>query len=484
MKLPLSQIASCVASAGEFSSDTLVSGYSIDSRTIVPGELFFAVRGDRLDGHDFVSEALRKGAAGAVVGCDQAHRFSGCSPLLVVQDPLVALQTLGREVRRLWGKPVIAVTGSAGKTTTKEIIARLLSTRYHVLKSEKNLNNHFGLPLQLLRLESEHDLAVVELGMSHAGEIAALAQLACPNLGVVTNVAPVHLGFFASVAEIAQAKKELIDSLGSGAIAVLNGDDEYVSQFGRDFRGRIVSFGLHPAPPKTGVPETPRQSSDWVCAEAVEELGFAGSRFILVAGSDRHLVTLPLLGRHNIYNVLAAAAVAMQYGITATAVAEEVARLSPVDNRGEILEIGGATVVNDCYNSNPRALDYMVDALAGMAPGTGGRRIVVAGEMLELGPAGEELHRACGRRIAERGIDVLLGVRGLANFMVEAVRQCSATVLPSHPKAEFFETPDLAAEWLAREVRPGDVVLLKASRGVRLERALQIWRAKRTQSVS
>ena len=235
-----------------------------------------------------------------------------------------------------------------------------------MLKSEKNLNNHFGLPLQLLRLEPEHELAVVELGMSHAGEITALAQLACPNLGVVTNVAPVHLGFFASVAEIAQAKKELIDSLGPDAIAVLNGDDEYVSQFGRGFAGRTVTFGL--------------QSSASVRAEAVEELGLRGSKFVLRAGSDRHLVTLPLLGRHNIYNALAAAAVAVQYGITAAAIAEDLGTLSPIDNRGAILEIGGATVVNDCYNSNPRALDYMVDALAGMAPGDrrtaycGGRR--------------------------------------------------------------------------------------------------------------
>jgi UDP-N-acetylmuramoyl-tripeptide--D-alanyl-D-alanine ligase len=278
---------------------------------------------------------------------------------------------------------------------------------------------------------------------------------------VVTNVAPVHLGFFASVAEIARAKKELIDDLGPNDTAVLNADDEYVSQFGRNFPGRTVTFGF--------------QSSAGVRAEAVAELGQLGSKFLLVTGPDRHSVTLALLGRHNIYNALAATAAAMQYGVSAHAAAAELAQLAPIDNRGQILEIGGATVVNDCYNSNPRALDYMVDALSGIPPRAGGRRIVVAGEMLELGAAGEDLHRACGRHMAERGIDVVVGVRGLASFLVEGVRQGGDKVPPAHTVAKFFESPDLAGAWLLREVRPGDVVLLKASRGVRLERALRIW---------
>jgi UDP-N-acetylmuramoyl-tripeptide--D-alanyl-D-alanine ligase len=465
MKLPLGRVAALMNAGGEFNREAIVQGYSIDSRTVGPGELFFAVRGERLDGHDFVADAMARGAAGAVIDKDHAHRFPERVHLLVVDDALPALQKVAAGVRRLWGKPLIAITGSAGKTTTKEITARLLSKRHRVLKSEGNLNNHFGLPLQLLRLESDHDLAVVELGMSHPGEIAALAALAQPTLGAVTNVAPVHLGFFRSVAEIARAKKELIDALPSSATAVLNADDEFVSQFGRDFSGRIVTYGVH-------------NPAD-VRAECVDERGLMGSTFAIVVGNDQHRARLPLLGRHNIYNALAAVAVAIQYDIGAADAVRELAGLSAVDKRGQIVEIAGVTVINDCYNSNPRALDSMVDALAGTYPDLGGRRIVVAGEMLELGPAGAELHQRCGRHIAERGMEVLIGVRGSARYMVEAARQVPPKLNPSHAiTAKFVDSPELAGEWLAREARPGDVVLLKASRGVRLERALEVWRSR------
>ncbi|HZW51565.1 MAG TPA: Mur ligase family protein, partial [Rudaea sp.] len=232
MKLPLDKIAGYIQAVGEFDGDSLAHGYSIDSRTIAPGELFFAVRGERVDGHDYVEAALQNGAVAAVVSQGMAARYPDRRKLLLVEDPLAGLQRLGASVRSAWGRPVIAVTGSAGKTTTKEIIARLLATGYRVLKSEGNLNNHFGLPLQLLRLEPEHELAVLELGMSHAGEITLLASLAQPNLGLVTNVAPVHLGFFKSVAEIARAKQELIQALPLQATAMLNADDEYVANFG------------------------------------------------------------------------------------------------------------------------------------------------------------------------------------------------------------------------------------------------------------
>ncbi|MFB3815229.1 MAG: UDP-N-acetylmuramoyl-tripeptide--D-alanyl-D-alanine ligase [Terriglobales bacterium] len=468
MKLPLGRIAGFINAAGTFDREALATGYSIDSRTVAAGDLFFAVRGERLDGHEFVMDALAKGAVGAVVREDQAYRYtdySDYSRLLIVDEPLVALQTLGASVRGVWGKPLIAVTGSAGKTTTKEIIARLLATRYRVLKTEGNLNNHFGLPLQLLRLEPEQDIAVIELGMSHPGEITALALLAQPNVGVVTNVAPVHLGFFKSVGEIAKAKKELIDTLTPNGVAILNADDEYVSQFGREYRGRVITYGA-------------RNPAD-VRAEGIEPLGEEGSRFVVVTTQDYNLVRLPLIGRHNVYNALAAIAVAMQYGIGAGEAAVQLASLSPVDKRGQVLRLGGATVVNDCYNSNPRALDSMVDALVGMKPGPGGRRIVVAGEMLELGPAGDDLHRRGGQHMVERGVDVLIGVRGLAKLMVEGARQARDKANPAKPvQADFVESPEMAGEWLARNVRAGDVVLLKASRGVRLERALDVWRAK------
>ncbi|MDP9263766.1 MAG: UDP-N-acetylmuramoyl-tripeptide--D-alanyl-D-alanine ligase, partial [Acidobacteriota bacterium] len=300
MKLSLERVAELLSATGAVDGKAVASGYSIDSRTLAPGELFFAVRGERMDGHEFVQAALERGGVAAVVSREQLARYPEAirPKLLAVDDTLLALQELGAASRRAWGKTLVAVTGSAGKTTTKDAIAHVLSRRYSVLKSEGNLNNQFGLPLQLLRLEPEHEVAVVELAMSHAGEIAALARIAQPNLGLVTNVAPVHLGFFNSVAEIARAKYELIAALPGGSTAVLNADDEYVSQFGRDFHGRVVSYALeHPADLR---------------ADAIEERGAQGSTFEIVAGSARQKAVLPLLGRHNIYNALAAVAVAIQ----------------------------------------------------------------------------------------------------------------------------------------------------------------------------
>lgn len=453
MKLSLFRIAEFIsAKTAGLNPETVAQGYSIDSRTVLPGELFFAVKGERLDGHDFVAQALEQGAAAAVVCGGQRARYLAKGPLLEVGDTLVALQTLAACVRRLWGKSVIGVTGSAGKTTTKEAITHLLSSRYRVLKSEGNFNNHFGMPLMILKLEPEHEMAVIEMGMSHAGEIAALARIAQPNTGVVTAVAPVHLESFASVADIARAKYELIAALPSNGTAVLNADDEYVSQFGRDFRGRVITFGLKPA-------------AD-VSAANIESCGVQGSTFDLIAPGCIQPIELPLVGTHNIYNALAATAVALECGITPSEVASALATLQPSSKRGQILDIRGVTVVDDCYNSNPKALNFMVDALATMPAK---RRIVVAGEMLELGPQAEQLHRQCGSHIAEAKIDQLIGVRGMASAMVEEAAKAGVA-------AEFVATPEEAGAWLARETKPGDAVLLKASRGVKLELALEVWK--------
>ena len=451
MKLPLSRIAEFLGASGEVAHQALATGYSIDSRTIRAGELFFAVKGERVDGHDFVAQALEKGAVAAIVGKNQLARYPVITGLLAVDDTLTGLQTLASAVRRLWGKSLIGVTGSAGKTTTKEAIAHLLATRFRVLKSEGNFNNHFGLPLMLLKLEPEHDVAVIEMGMSHAGEIAALAKIAQPETGVVTNVAPVHLEFFESLAGIARAKYELVASLPAAGLAILNADDEYVSQFGRDFRGKVVLYGM--------------KSSADVRAENLQSLGAAGSAFDVVAGGCREHATLALVGVHNIYNGLAAVAVALQSGMTPSEAARALATLAPPERRGEVVQVGNITVINDCYNSNPKALEAMLDTLAAMPAK---RHIVIAGEMLELGPASEEMHRKSGRHVASRKIDCLLGVRGLAESMVEAARAAGM-------RAEFVNTPEEAGEWLIREARDGDVVLLKASRGVKLERALEKW---------
>ena len=452
MKLPLSKIEEFLNATGECELKEIAQGYSIDSRTIQPGELFFAVKGERLDGHDFVQQALERGAVSAAVRKDQLARFPVKTCLLAVDDTLHALQTLATAVRRMWGKPVVGVTGSAGKTTTKEAIAHVLSSRYRVLKSEGNFNNHFGLPLMLLKLEPDHDIAVIEMGMSHAGEISALAKIAQPEIGVVTVVAPVHLEYFDSLASIARAKYELIESLPAGGIAVLNADDEYVSQFGRDFKGKVVMYGT-------------RANAD-IRAEQIQSRGAEGSEFDVVVNGVRERAVLPLVGTHNISNALAAVAVGLERGIRLADAVASLATLLAADKRGQVVQVGNTRVINDCYNSNPKALEAMVDALAAMPAK---RRIVVAGEMLELGPAGEQMHRTAGQNIAEKKIDVLIGVRGLAQPMVEAAKTKGM-------KAEFVNTPEEAGEWLARESRDGDVVLLKASRGVKLEKALEKWK--------
>jgi UDP-N-acetylmuramoyl-tripeptide--D-alanyl-D-alanine ligase len=332
----------------------------------------------------------------------------------------------------------------------------VLAARFRVLKSEGNFNNHFGLPLMLLKLEPEHDLAVIEMGMSHAGEIAALANIAQPEIGVVTNVAPVHLEFFESVAGIARAKYELVEALPANGTAVLNADDEYVSQFGRDFRGKVILYG--------------RRASADVRAENIQPLGSEGSAFDVVVGGCREKALLHLIGTHNIHNALAAVAVGLEQGMSPSELVAALASLAPADKRGQVVKLGNITIINDCYNCNPKALEAMVDALAGMPAQ---RRIVVVGAMLELGPAGDDLHRQAGQHIAGKKIDLLLGVRGQAQHMVEAARQAGM-------QAEFVATPEEAGEWLARETRDGDVVLLKASRGVKLERALEKWQSQKS----
>lgn len=448
MKLPLWRIAEFAGAKGDVDQELVATGYSIDSRTLNPGDLFIALKGENFDGHDYVAAALERGAIAAIVQSDKKVAADG-KRLLVVEDTLRALQSLGAAARRLWGKPLLAVTGSAGKTTTKEVLAHILMTQYRVLKSTGNLNNHIGLPLQLLKLEPGHDLAVVEMGMNHLGEIRALGALAHHDFAVVTCVAPVHLEFFNSIADIARAKYEIIETLHPGGVAVLNADDDYVCQFGRDFKGKVVTFGIH-------------RAAD-VCARNIVIHAGGGSSFDLVVEGVREPVELPLLGQHNIYNALAAAAAALEKGITPSQVAAALARVTPGDKRGQLLELNGASIINDSYNSNPRALESMIDTLAEMKAQ---RRILIAGEMLELGPTGEKLHRDAGIHAAQKKIDLIVGVRGLAKALVEGASAAGA-------KVQFMETPEEAGEWLAKELRPGDAVLLKASRGVKLERALE-----------
>jgi UDP-N-acetylmuramoyl-tripeptide--D-alanyl-D-alanine ligase len=440
-----------------------VAGVSIDSRTVQPGELFIAIRGPRHDGHGFVAGALDRGATAGVVARDRFAEYPGeiQAKLFVVDDTLEALQRLASRACEIWrnGKPgrvIGAVAGSVGKTTTKEILAALLGARFRVLKTLGNLNNEYGLPLTLLKIDEEHGAAVVELGMSHRGELARLAQIASPEVGVVTRVAVEHLEFFSSIEEIALAERELIENLAwPNATAVLNADDERVAKFAEVARGRVIRFGTN--------------ANAEFRAEAVEERGIEGSAFDFVSPAGRARLQIPLIGRHNVMNALAALAAASVWGIGAEEAQQVFSTLTPADKRGEVVRFAdGFTVINDTYNSSPTALSALTQLLAA-TPGYQ-RRIVAAGEMLELGDSSEELHRECGRAAAGLGkIDWIFGVQGYAADFVDAA------VKAGHPqeRTRVFANSLEAAKFLELFIAPGDLLLLKGSRGVRMERVLE-----------
>jgi UDP-N-acetylmuramoyl-tripeptide--D-alanyl-D-alanine ligase len=432
-------------------------GYSIDSRTLEPGQLFFAIRGPRFDGHEFVLHAFERGAVAAVVerGFFKIAPRNIIPALLAVNNPIDALQRLALAVRRNWGRRLVAITGSAGKTTTKELTASLLSQRYAVLKSLGNLNNQFGLPLTLLGLEPAHEVAVVELAMSAPGEIALLARLADPQVGVVTNVAPVHLQFFDSVDSIARAKRELIDNMPNDSTAVLNFDDTRVRGFADGFSGHVFTFGF-------GAGAT-FQASD------VRLAGKAGSEFKVSANGLNSEFHLPLPGRHNIQNALAAIAIASLFEIPASALRTALANFPTLHQRSEILTLPGEiTLLNDSYNSNPLAMEKMVETLAQWPRAK--RRILVAGEMLELGATSPELHLETGRRCVKSGVDWVVAVQGDARFLLDGALKAG---LPAD-RGRFFSTAEQAGKFTANLLQSGDVVLVKGSRGAHLEKVIEL----------
>jgi UDP-N-acetylmuramoyl-tripeptide--D-alanyl-D-alanine ligase len=426
----------------ELESDAQVTGWSVDSRTIRAGELFFALRGPRNDGHTYVAEVFAKGAAGVVADRDVAVGGS----VLRVDDSLVALQQLAAAARREWGGDVVAVTGSAGKTTVKEAIAAMLSEGITVAKAAGNLNNHVGLPLSLLRAEEDAKVAVLEMGMNHAGEIRDLAAIARPQVGVVTNVGWAHIENFDSIDGIAAAKRELVESLGASGTAVLNADDERVRDFVRVHPGRSVLYG--------------QSLNADVRAERVEYLA-EGVKFS-VDGVD---FESPLNGRHGVSNLLAGIAVAGLYGIPPAKLTTVAARIEPQKMRGERFHSGGVLVYDDCYNSNPDAVRAMLEVLRD-SPAR--RRIAVLGEMLELGHWAEPLHRDVGDYAVKCGVDVLVGIRGASCYALDAAKRSGLT----GDAAFFFENPTEAGQLVGRLARSGDAILFKGSRGVHVEEAL------------
>jgi UDP-N-acetylmuramoyl-tripeptide--D-alanyl-D-alanine ligase len=421
-----------------------ISGWSIDSRTVNPGDCFFALRGPLRDGHDYVDNVDEKGAALAVV----ERPVNANIPQLIVPDTLAAMQQLARKTRDRWGGTVVGVTGSAGKTTTKDAIATLLNVQFRTGRTIGNYNNHFGVPLSILRLPDDCRAAVIEMGMNHSGEIRELARIAKLQIGVVTNIGWAHAEFFDNGIEgVALAKRELIEELPASGIAILNADDERVREFGRIHSGRSILFGVSEA-------AEVRAEDLRLCPN--------GAHFRCL-GVD---FESPLAGRHGVSNVLAAIAVAWAMGIAPERLRDAVRTLATGKMRGERFERGGITVIDDCYNANPEAMRSMLEVLRG-TPAR--RRIAVLGEMLELGREAGALHRDIGKFAAEQGIDALLGVRGAARFMVEGAIGAGL----SGSAASFFESPEEAGDFLRNYIRPGDAILFKGSRGVQIEKALE-----------
>jgi UDP-N-acetylmuramoyl-tripeptide--D-alanyl-D-alanine ligase len=462
--------------------DKEIKNFSIDSRSIEAGELFFALsqedytragfNGEFEDGHRFIADAFARGALCAVARHDHVQQSESLRAmserLLLVEDAIAALQQLARRVYEAWGRPVIAITGSAGKTTTKDLTAHVLkASGRRILKSERNYNNGLGLPLAVLQMVSEnhtpadYDLAVLEMGMSSpTGEIARLVKITPPDIGVELLVAPVHLEYLGTIENIAKAKAELIEGLKPGGTAVLNADDELVIKMRGLHDGPVITFGL--------------ENEADVTALEVDTRRFGESRFRLHTPLGEAEARLPMAGRHNLMNALAAASVATCLEVSPAEIARALSTVVPPKMRGEVLDFAaGFTVVDDSYNSNPRSLLSMVRTVS-ESEAAATRRIVVAGEMLELGPESHEMHREAGSDIARLGIDALWGVRGDAAEMIAGARSAGM----KSDATRFFESSEEAASALVAEIREGDLVLVKGSRGVRTDKVVSALRER------
>ncbi|HVG29994.1 MAG TPA: UDP-N-acetylmuramoyl-tripeptide--D-alanyl-D-alanine ligase [Pyrinomonadaceae bacterium] len=466
--------------------DNQLSGFSIDSRTVAAGDLFFALAPEDYrrhfftakefdDGHRFIPQALAQGAAAVVARRARVEGDAGlerfADRLLLVDDVIDALQALAHETLLAWGGRVVGITGSAGKTTAKDLTAHVLGVAgRRALKTQKNFNNELGLALSILQMESggarpeQFDAAVLEMGQSMLGEIRRLCEVAPPDIGVVLMVAPVHLEFFASVDEIAEGKAQMVEGVKRGGVAVLNADDARVAAMRAKHEGRTVTFGI--------------ENAADVAAADIESSRLGLTRFRLVTPLGEAVAELPLPGRHNLMNALAAASIATCFGIAPRVIADALQTAHPSEMRGEVVDFAaGFSLIDDSYNSNPRSLLSMARSLVEGARGAEGgarRTLVVAGEMLELGEEAAAMHREAGREIAGMGVSLLWGVRGLASEIVEGARGAGM----GEESARFFETTDEAASSLVAEVRAGDLVLVKGSRGVHTERIVKALRER------
>jgi UDP-N-acetylmuramoyl-tripeptide--D-alanyl-D-alanine ligase len=452
--------------------DREVSTFSIDSREVQAGDVFFALsqpdyknngfNGEFEDATKYVAGAFEKGAVACVIRPDRYQEHKAdleqyYDRLIFVGDAILALQNLAHGVYLEWNKPVVAITGSAGKTTAKELTAHVLSAGGRkVLRNIKNYNNGLGHPLTVLNLAKDdtYDIAVLEMGMSTPmNEIQRLCRITPPDVAVELNVLPVHVEHLGSIENVAKAKAELVQGMKAGGTAVLNGDDPRVAAMRDLAKGTVITYGI--------------DSNSDIKASEIAFARFGETSFTLTTPEGQAHIKFPLNGKHNILNALAAAAVGYSFGQTASEIAESLSTVAPPPQRGEVLHFKvGFTVINDSYNSNPTALLSMVQTLVDGA-GSTARKIVVAGEMLELGEKQNEIHANTGREIAGQKIDLLVGVRGLGRELVDGAKSAGLQ------NSIFIEDSGLAGEYLAKEIRNGDVVLIKGSRGVRTEKVVE-----------
>lgn len=443
--------------SGKICGNDTLRGITTDTRRIAAGDLFIALRGENFDGADFAADALCKGAAAVLLAAPFSASVKKAlkkvnGAVLTVPDTRTAYQEIAHAWRMKFDIPVIAITGSNGKTTTKDLTAAVLSGRGAVCRTAGNCNNEIGLPLTLLGLTAEDTAAVVEIGMRGAGQIAALAPVATPTIGIVTNVCEVHMELLGSIENIAQAKAELVQAIPAGGTIILNADDERVAAM-RSLAAdgvRVVTYGF-------GIEADVR-------AEALR-CAANGSQFMVTWGSERHDYAIPLVGRHNVSNALAALAAGFVLGLTPQEMQTGLRRLAVTEMRYEVHEVGAWRLINDAYNASPSSMRAALETTAALYAG---RKIAVLGDMLELGAAAEEAHRAIGQRVAELGFAVLVTYGSLAHYIHKAAKNAG------NIKCVHAASHEEAAVLLHSLLVDGDTVLFKGSRGMHMEEVIAL----------
>lgn len=433
--------------------DREISGVVLDSRQVEKDVLFLAVKGERVDGHSFISQVFAKGAAGVV--CEEVPE-EAAGPYILVRDSLQALKDIAEYYRSQLTIPIIGITGSVGKTSTKEAVAAVLSQKYRVWKTEGNFNNEIGLPLMILKIRPEHEVAVMEMGISDFGEMHRLSKIARPDICVLTNIGQCHLENLGSREGVLKAKTEIFDFMQEGGTVCLNGDDDMLASLMEVKGKRPLRFGLG-------------REND-VYAETVENQGLLGSRVCIRIGEEAFRAEIPLPGEHMVINTLAAACVGRQMGMSKEEIVRGVAAMKPVGGRSHVIRCRDRVILDDCYNANPVSMGAALELLSEAE----GRTVAVLGDMFELGDREKELHAAVGADAVNKGTDLVICIGALSQEMYHgACKQAEALGLG---KAHIFHFADQNSflEQSGKLLQPGDTILIKASHGMAFERLVRV----------